>query len=138
MADTVIDFNTETGERLNEAISELKLKAEKVLPDNKVLALGALLIVLQLLDGILTGFGIHFYGVEREGNPLLQALMHQYGFIPALFIAKSFSIMIVLGLCYFSKHVSWLPAAMKVMAFIYITAAIIPWSFILASRIILL
>lgn len=138
MTDTVIDFNTQTGEGLNEAIAELKLQAQSTLPDKKILALGAFLILLQVLDGVLTACGVHIYGVEREGNPLLKALMHEFGFLQALFIAKSFSILIVCGLCYFSSYVRWLPVAMKVMAFIYITAAIIPWSLILVSRIILL
>ena len=35
--------------------------------------------LLQVLDGIFTGIGIHHYGIEMEGNAFIRSLMEMWG-----------------------------------------------------------
>jgi len=104
-------------------------------PSREILLLGAFLILLQVLDGVLTGIGVYHFGTDAEGNPLLHYLMHSLGYIPALAITKSVAIAIILVLCFLSTVVEWLTKALKVVILIYLGAAIVPWSVILLSRV---
>lgn len=104
-------------------------------PSNLHIPILALVLVsLQVLDGILTYTGMHAFGLAAEGNPLLRELMHTVGVIPALTITKLGCIAIVLALCSQARHIFWLPTALTCVAGIYAFAAILPWSWILASR----
>ncbi|RMG44535.1 MAG: hypothetical protein D6719_01665 [Candidatus Dadabacteria bacterium] len=94
----------------------------------EVATLGALLCLLQILDGILTGIGVFHFGTTIEGNALLRALMENWGYVNALVFVKSLAILIILSLCSLSRMVSWLPKAMKAVIVIYLAAAIIPWT----------
>lgn len=51
-------------------------------------------IILQILDGIFTGYGVLYssLGVEVEGNPLVKLMMSNLGVIPGLFIVKGVGI----------------------------------------------
>jgi len=104
-------------------------------PCKEILFLGAFLAILQVLDGVLTGIGMYHFGTDAEGNPLLHYLMVQFGYIPALVATKSLAIIIIIMLCYLSTMVEWLSTALKVVIFIYLGAAVIPWSVILLSRV---
>jgi len=100
-------------------------------PTKEILILSAILIFLQISDGILTALGIHIYGIGAEGNILLRVLMEKWGYLPVLVAAKSFAI-IAIGLLYMlAMRVSWLSKAMKCVIVIYLAAAIIPWSLVL-------
>lgn len=97
--------------------------------------LGSILILLQIFDGILTGLGMNFFGTDMEGNVLLRTLMHTLGVVPALLVVKSFAISVIIVLVNLSSQVKWLPLAMKGVIGLYLLAAIIPWSVILARHI---
>lgn len=96
-----------------------------------VLILGAVLIVFQILDGILTGTGMHIHGTSFEGNAMLRIFMEYFGVVPALVVAKSIAIAAVALLVVLSKSVRWVPIALFGVNVIYFTAAILPWSFLL-------
>ena len=102
-------------------------------PSQEMIVLSAILIILQISDGILTGLGMNMFGTGAEGNMFLRFLMESWGYIPALIICKSLAIVVIAGLCYLSTVVAWLPRAMRGVIAIYMIAAIIPWTYILIS-----
>ena len=97
----------------------------------------AALILFQILDGFLTALGVSHLGLHWEGNPFLRSLMLEFGYLPTLIVTKSLCITIVLLLGYFAHRVNWLERAMQVVACLYLFAAIIPWTFILTTRLFL-
>ena len=101
----------------------------------EILLLGVILIVLQVLDGVLTGMGMRHFGIYAEGNLLLQQLMHAIGCVPALLLAKGVAIAVICTLCILSNRISWVGHAMKVVIGIYLFAAVIPWTLLLWSKI---
>lgn len=100
-----------------------------------VISLVTLLIILQLLDGILTGLGVSSHGIHLEANPILRTSMMQIGPLWTLLVAKGLAIAIICVLGRLAKSVRWLPPVMMVVAGIYFFAAIIPWTVILSSHI---
>ena len=100
-----------------------------------VIILTVTLILLQLMDGILTGIGMYHFGHGAEGNPFLRLLMNEFGYVPALIMSKGLAIGIVCFLAYFASHIKWIKGAMMGVVALYVTAAIIPWSIILATRV---
>src|SRR5688500_7798186 len=48
-----------------------------------------LFLVIQLLDGGLTYWGVSRFGIELEMNGLLATWMHEIGPAPTLFVAKT-------------------------------------------------
>ena len=104
-----------------------------VQPSREMVILSIILALLQVSDGVLTGLGMSIFGTAAEGNLLLRTLMESWGYIPALFITKSFAIMIIAGLCYLSTVVAWLPRAMRCVIAVYVLAAVIPWTYILLT-----
>lgn len=97
----------------------------------EILILGAILALLQVFDGILTGIGVSQFGTSMEGNALLRSLMGFVGYIPALLIVKSASIALIGVLCLQAQKVWWLkPAFIGVIA-LYLCMAVIPWTYIL-------
>ncbi len=104
-----------------------------VAPSRSVLVLGAVLIILQIMDGVLTGIGINNFGTAAEGNALLRFLMEEWGCFAALLTVKTFAIGVVCALCLLSQSVSWIKQAMVVIIGIYLTAAVVPWTAILLS-----
>jgi len=93
--------------------------------------LGLLLILLQLADGVLTAMGMAQFGLNAEGNVLLQSLMHRIGYIPALVFAKGLAVLVVCTLCVLSNRIAWIGSAMKVVIGIYFFAAVLPWTVLL-------
>ena len=102
-----------------------------------ILSLGILLAVLQVCDGVLTGIGIAHFGIHAEGNAFLRFLMESVGYIPALVLAKSVAIGIIGALCLLAGRVRWLKTAMTGIAAIYIGAAVLPWTAIIVTKVIL-
>ncbi|MCB0330804.1 MAG: hypothetical protein KDD70_14120 [Bdellovibrionales bacterium] len=96
------------------------------------------LILVQILDGVLTGLGVSQFGIEAEGNPLLRFFMGHFGHEATLIGAKSLSIAIVILLGHCAKSVAWVEKAMTAVACLYIFAALIPWTFILTARFVLI
>jgi hypothetical protein len=79
-------------------------------------------LVAQLLDGALTYVGVLHFGIEAEGNVLLNTLMHAWGAGPALVAAKLFSSMC--GVMLFAVSVYRVLAA---VAGACIGFGVIPW-----------
>jgi hypothetical protein len=102
--------------------------------DRYLVTIAAVLIALQVLDGILTLSGTLTFGLTAEGNPILRELMHLIGLVPALIVTKLGCISLVVALCYQATRISWLPPALTAVAGVYTVAAILPWSIILVSE----
>jgi len=105
-------------------------------PPKEILVLGSILIVLQVIDGLLTAYGVKSLGIYAEGNPFIRSLMEQIGHVPALVIVKATAAFIIAHLCTLSHTVSWISGALKGMIGVYLFAAILPWTAILYSHII--
>lgn len=97
----------------------------------QALYVGAVLSILQALDGLLTGIGIERLGLSAEGNPLLRSMMIQYGHIPTLAIVKALSIMIVILLTIYAQERRWVFKALSAISAIYLFVAIAPWTYVL-------
>lgn len=97
--------------------------------------MGLILALLQVVDGLLTAIGVAHLGTEIEGNMIVRVLMEQLGYIPALVLIKTVALGVIVGICSLSRKVQWLGMAMKAVIFIYVTAAVIPWSFVIAKHI---
>ena len=104
-------------------------------PSSSIFWLGTILCIVQILDGVLTGLGMHYFGTHMEGNPILRNLFETIGFIPALIIVKLSAILIVIALCISAKKLQWIEKALKMVTVFYVTAALIPWTYILVARI---
>lgn len=100
-------------------------------PSRQMVILAAMMIVLQIADGILTGLGVSHFGTEAEGNPLLRLGMEYFGHIPTLIITKLIAVGVVLALLNLSRRVGWIQRALKVVIAVYLLAAVLPWSGIL-------
>ena len=92
------------------------------------------LVILQILDGVMTAIGVGHYGHEAEANFLLKLGMELIGPAPTLIIAKSLAIFVVYLLVQCAQHVSWVPRAIQAVTALYLFAAILPWSYILARH----
>jgi hypothetical protein len=89
------------------------------------LALGIFLLT-QLLDGVCTYLGVLTFGIDVEANPIIAALMIHLGHAPGLLIAKIGAS--GLGICLYLRRVH---SVVAMLAGIYLTAAIAPWTVIL-------
>jgi len=110
-------------------------RANIALPAKNIMILGSIMAILQLLDGILTGLGMYYFGTSAEGNPLLRVLMENYGYINALVITKTFAIGVIVALCMLASKVSWISMAFKGVIGIYLVFAVIPWTIILLTKV---
>ncbi|MBL7662572.1 hypothetical protein JNK13_07460 [bacterium] len=123
-------------ERKN-ADSKLDTRAKilaHLLLTSQALTLGFCLATLQALDGILTSIGVSRFGLRAEANPILRALMEQFGHIPTLTVVKTGAIVIVIALTIMAHKLPWLKSAMGALACFYILAAVAPWTYILLYK----
>ena len=97
----------------------------------EVVVLGAFLIFLQVMDGLLTCIGMSRYGLEMEGNPIVRDIMAEFGFAPTLALLKLTCVLAIITLTVRAKNVPWIKGAFGAVSFVYVFAAIIPWSYIL-------
>jgi uncharacterized membrane protein len=135
----VVDGETEhisfTGQRTRKAtvLMRLRTKSGTISLSKKAASLGLLLISCQFLDGLLTYIGLRLLGVQMEGNSFLRALMHAYGMLPALFIAK-FTALILVGILMFYAHRrKWIRPIIFLLSVVYLSLAVVPW-IVLISR----
>lgn len=92
-----------------------------------------LLVAFQILDGFFTSMGVHVFGIEVEGNPLIREIMAVLGAPLGIALVKAFAIAIIFSICIFGFRVSWLTRALSGLAAIYFLFAIIPWTWLLVS-----
>jgi hypothetical protein len=83
-------------------------------------------LLAQCFDGIFTYVGVMTYGIGIEANPVIASLMTSFGFGPALTGAKV--VAGALGIC---LHLRQIHGAVALLSLFYLTAAILPWSYIL-------
>lgn len=130
----ILTISRAGGEQFQSAQATLTNPRLNAIP-REILILGAALAVLQVLDGVLTAIGVAHLGTEVEGNTLIRFLMEHLGYIPALVLIKTVALGVIAGICVLSSRVHWLSFAMKAVICIYIGAAIIPWTFVIAKNI---
>lgn len=112
-----------------------RMSRSLTIPSSKEIYLtGLILAMLQIADGILTAIGIFKFGVHAEGNPLLKSLMVAIGPVEALIVVKSIAILVISTLCMLASQIPWVTKALKGMIVLYLCAAVIPWTAILASH----
>jgi hypothetical protein len=85
-----------------------------------------LFLVAQCLDGIFTYVGVTTFGIAVEANPLIAALMMQFGAGAALVGAK-----VVAGVLGIALHLRQVHAAVAALTLFYVTIALGPWTAIL-------
>jgi hypothetical protein len=83
-------------------------------------------LLAQACDGVLTYVGVTQYGVQFEGNPLLEWMMLAMGQGPALAAAKG-----VAGLFGIALHLGSVHRVVAALAAFYIAVAVVPWIAIL-------
>jgi hypothetical protein len=101
---------------------------------NRMSILTAILIVLQILDGVLTCTGMYTFGLHAEANPVLRGLMGVVGIIPAVAITKLLCMAVIYTLCAQAHRISWLPSALAGVGCVYAVAAVLPWSWLLLTE----
>jgi len=85
-----------------------------------------LFLVSQCLDGIFTYVGVLTFGLGIEANPLVSALMLQFGHGAGLLGAKMLAISLGIAL-----HLRQVHAALAALTAFYVAAAILPWTTLL-------
>ena len=83
-------------------------------------------LLAQAFDGVLTYVGVSTYGMRMEGNPFIGWLMSSMGEAAGLATAK-----IAAGFFGIALHLSAVHRAVAVLAFFYVTVAVLPWVAIL-------
>lgn len=87
-------------------------------------------ILLQVLDGLFTGYGIFNskLGVDAEGNPLVKYVISLIGVVPALVLIKSLAIVVIL-------HMRKLKNCFSTLVFIasLYTFVVATWAYIIFS-----
>jgi hypothetical protein len=109
------------------------VKSEKSIT-REIVVIGLIMCTLQVLDGVLTGIGVARHGIAAEGNLIIRVLMEAWGPTLALVAVKSLALAIVAVLCVLAFKISWITRTLRVIAVIYLGAAILPWSLILLTR----
>lgn len=127
-------YDTPTGASAGTLLQPANSDIAAVSSNENVSTIAVVLVALQLLDGILTLSGAVTFGVSAEGNPILRQLMYSIGLVPALVLTKVGCIALVVLLCSQARHICWLPRALTVVAGVYATCAVVPWSIILISE----
>jgi hypothetical protein len=87
-----------------------------------------LFVLIQLLDGVLTYWGVTRFGIDLEMNGLLSRWMHDIGPATTLLVAKSLACacgLILYRADYFR--------ALAAVAGLCLGVAVIPWAFLVAS-----
>jgi hypothetical protein len=83
-------------------------------------------LIAQVLDGAFTYMGVMTFGTSVEGNPVITSLMLHLGHGTALMMAKLVAALLGIGL-----HLRGTHGAVALLAGFYLSAAILPWVFIL-------
>ena len=85
-----------------------------------------LFLLAQAFDGILTYIGVVTFGVGIEANPVISALMLQFGEGTALLGTKIAAALLGIGL-----HLRQVHAAVALLAAFYVALAVLPWTALL-------
>jgi hypothetical protein len=123
------------GKRTRKAtvLMRLKTKSGSISLSRKALFLGLALIVCQILDGLLTFIGLKLMGVHMEGNGFLRQLMHAYGIMPALVIAKFAAVALVCILMFHAHRRKWIRPIIFLLVVVYLAVAVVPWMVLISK-----
>lgn len=83
-------------------------------------------LLAQCFDGVFTYIGVITFGLGIEANPVIAALMANFGHGTALLGAKTVAAGLGVGL-----HLRQIHTAVAVLAGFYLAVAIVPWVAIL-------
>jgi len=86
----------------------------------------SIFLLTQFLDGLYTYLGVLAFGLHVEANPLIAALMVHLGHGPGLISAKI--VASILGICLYLREIHGVVA---LLAGLYMTVAIAPWTLLL-------
>lgn len=103
-------------------------------PSRDFIYFGVFLASLQVCDGFLTAQGIARWGLSAEANPMLRGFMETYGAHQTLFLLKAATILLVVIGTIVAKRVAVIKDLIKFLSCFYLTAAIIPWIYLLYIR----
>lgn len=113
-------------------LMKVRTAAGSISLSRKAFLLGAALALCQVFDGILTYLGLKLLGIQMEGNGFLRELMHAYGMLPALFVAKLCALLFA-GILMFNAHRRrWIRPIIFSLVVIYLALAVIPWVVVIA------
>jgi hypothetical protein len=84
-------------------------------------------LIVQILDGALTYFGVRTYGAGIEGNPIVGWYIAVLGVGGALIATKGLAVLCAAFLHRFSRH-----QVLGVLTVLYLAAAVRPWISVLA------
>jgi hypothetical protein len=82
----------------------------------------AVFVTAQVLDGLLTGWGVLRFGTNVELNPLLTTAIHTFGLAPALVGAKA-----VATTCGVILYATACHRPLAITAGLYVGVAVVPW-----------
>ncbi|MCS6893755.1 MAG: DUF5658 family protein [Deltaproteobacteria bacterium] len=97
----------------------------------EVWTLAVVLVLLQILDGFLTFWGVSTFGLQMEGNPLLKFLMTHWGISFTLFVVKAVAIVAIVLLYFVDLKNDFVKNGMWSLTFFYLLCAVMPWSLLL-------
>lgn len=103
---------------------------------SELLFLITLAVTVQILDGMLTSFGVSVFGPGIEGNPIIRNLILNFGCTTALCSVKLFAASASIIVCVGTIKRKWAGLALRGLILIYIFLAIIPWTAILTNHVI--
>lgn len=97
----------------------------------KAFLLGLILGVSQILDGVLTYFGLELMGVHMEGNSMLRSLIAAFGAAPTLFIVKLLAVVLCCLLAMTAHKRKWVRPLLAFLIFVYFSCAVLPWTYLI-------
>lgn len=109
----------------------------KNLIEQKNFVLSIILSIFQVLDGVLTYFGVLRFGIESEANPLIRAAINTFGLFNSLFFVKVFALFVIFFLykTYLKdqteneqKHLYY---GLTFLVTLYAVFAVFPWTYML-------
>lgn len=97
----------------------------------KAFLLGLVLAISQILDGLLTYFGLELMGVHMEGNSMLRSLIAAFGAAPTLFAVKLGAVVLCCLLALTAHNRKWVRPLLAMLIFIYLSCAVLPWTYLI-------
>lgn len=129
IAETVTTHILYLGGRVRDKTVVIRMGSISI--SRKAAILGLALALCQLLDGLLTYFGLALLGMHMEANVFLRELMHAYGKAPVLFTVKTMAVAAAAGLTLFSHRRRWFRWVVGLLICVYLALALIPWVLII-------
>jgi hypothetical protein len=118
-------FSNEIYSKILSKLNAINIRYDAIDPELRFL--GITLCWLQLMDAVLTYFGVCKFGACEEGNPMLRSLILYYGHSNGLFLSKLPSLFFIFFFVRNGQNVIWAKPALKLVVVFYLYAALLPW-----------